>query len=207
MSTPRIKTVPDLIESSPQHKEAKEIGNDHFRLWERNVIDDFKSLNTDEIKNKLSATAFPYAICCENLIGDFNMATVFRCANAFNAKEVFYIGDKKFDKRGCQGVYNYMNITWLPTIEDFIKLKERYVVVGIDNITGSVPLSTYNWKKNTLMIFGNEGVGITPAMKAMCDDIVFIQQFGSVRSLNVATASGIIMNDFVTKFLCEEKCY
>jgi len=33
----------------------------------------------------------------------------------------------------------------------------------------------------------------------MCSRIVMIPQYGSVRSLNVGTASGIVMNDFVSK--------
>jgi tRNA G18 (ribose-2'-O)-methylase SpoU len=93
-----------------------------------------------------------------------------------------------------------MNITWLPTIEDFMKLKGRYSFVGVDNISGSVPLSLYKFPVNPLFIFGSEGVGITPTTQSMCDAIIHIEQFGSIRSLNVATASGIIMNTFVNKF-------
>ena len=33
----------------------------------------------------------------------------------------------------------------------------------------------------------------------MADDVVYIPQLGSVRSLNVGTASGIVMYDYVTK--------
>ena len=196
----KVKTVPDMTLTSPKHQEAIALGNDHFRLWERNVIDEFKSLSESEIKTKLQATAFPYAVCFENLINDFNIASSIRNANAFNAKEVFYIGDKKIDRRGMQGVHNYMNITWLPTIEDFVNLKSTYKIVGFDNIEGSMPLSSYVWTPNTLIVFGSEGVGLSNQMQSMCEEFVYIEQFGSVRSLNVATASGIAMNDFVSKF-------
>jgi tRNA G18 (ribose-2'-O)-methylase SpoU len=196
----RIKTVPDISFTSEKHRQAIIDGDDHYRLWQRNVIDEFKSLSEEEIKLKLSSSAFPYAICCENFINDFNIATTFRNANAFNAKEVFYIGDKKFDRRGMQGVHNYMDITWLSTTDELLALREKYTFVGVDNIEGAQPLSKYNWKPNSLMIFGSESVGITPAMQAVCHEFVYIEQFGSVRSLNVATASGIIMNDFVSKF-------
>lgn len=196
----RLKTLPDLSESSPSHLEAISKGNDHFKLWQRNVIDEFKPLSEDQIKAKLKASSFPYAVCFENFIGDFNIATGIRNANAFNAREVFYLGDKKFDKRGMQGVQNYTEIIWLQSIEDFLKLKDKYKIVGFDNIPGSVPISTYNWHPNTLIVFGSEGVGLTPLMQSYCDELVYIEQFGSVRSLNVATAAGIAMNDFVTKF-------
>lgn len=200
MSKEKIKTQPNLVDTSPAHQAAIASGNDHFRMWERNVIDEFKSLSEDEIKIKLQATAFPYAVCFENLINDFNIASGIRNANAFNAKEVFYIGDKKFDRRGMQGVHNYMNIKWLSTIEEFLTLKATYRIVGFDNIAEAKAISSYTWIPNTLIVFGSEGAGLSSGMKDMCDEFVYIEQFGSVRSLNVATASGIAMNDFVSKY-------
>jgi tRNA G18 (ribose-2'-O)-methylase SpoU len=49
------------------------------------------------------------------------------------------------------------------------------------------------------MIFGEEQRGLSPMALGMADDIVYIPQLGSVRSLNVGTASGIVMYDYVTK--------
>ena len=198
--TPKIKSVPDLSETSPKHLEAIAAGNEHFSLWQRNVADHFKSKSEEEIKTTLQSTAHPFAVCCEHLIGDFNLGTVIRNANAFNAKEVFYIGDKKWDRRAAVGVHNYTSVQWLPTIDDLIKLQERYVIVGIDNVPGAVSLSTYQFVPNTLFVFGEEGVGLTPAMQSFCKDIVEIPMYGSVRSLNCGVASGIVMYDFVSKF-------
>lgn len=195
----KLKTQPDLMASSPDHQAAASLGTDHFRLWERNVIDEFKPLSEEEIKSKLQASAFPYAVCFENLINDFNIASGIRNANAFNAKEVFYIGDKKMDRRGMQGVHNYTEVKWLSTVEEFLALKTTYKIVGFDNIPGATPIINYKWEPNTLIVFGSEGVGLSESMKKMCQEFVYIEQFGSVRSLNVATASGIAMNDIVSK--------
>jgi tRNA G18 (ribose-2'-O)-methylase SpoU len=200
MSKLKIRTAPDLSQDSPAHQQAKIDGPEHFQAWQYNVADRFKSHTVEEIKQELQRTAHPFAVCFENWIGDFNMSSGIRNANAFNAKEVFYLGDKKWDKRGAQGVYNYTEVKWLPTIDDFIKLKERYVIVGVDNVAGACSLRYYHWPRNTLMVFGSEGTGLTPEMQSMCKDIVAIDQFGSVRSLNCGTASGIIMYEFVKQF-------
>lgn len=200
MSKEKVHTIPDMASTSSKHQEVMAMGDDRFRLWQRNVIDEFKSLSEEEIKNRLQSTAFPYAILMENWINDFNISSCFRNANAFNAKEVFYVGNKKIDKRGMSGVHHYMDITFLPTISELLSLKEKYVFVGIDNIDGAAPLDTFVWENNSLMIFGSEGVGLTPEIIKMCDHMVYIKQYGSVRSLNAATASGIIMNDFINKF-------
>jgi len=174
------------------------IGQDPSRNWERNVADHFKDKSEEEIKSTLAATAHPFAVCFEQWVGDFNMGSGIRNANGFNAKEVFYVGNKKWDRRSAVGVYNYTNVQWIPTIEEFAKLAERYVIVGIDNIPGkSVPLSQYRWPENTLMVFGEEGTGLTPGMQALCHDIVEIEMYGSVRSFNCGVASGIMMYDYV----------
>jgi tRNA G18 (ribose-2'-O)-methylase SpoU len=201
----RIRTKPNFADSSPAHIAAIASGREHFESWLYNVEDRFKPCTKEEIKATLKETAFPYAVLCENLIGDFNIATVIRNANAFNAKEFFYIGDKKFDKRGACGVFNYTDINWISSIEELLKLKEHYSFVGIDNVPGSVPLTSFKFPKNPLFIFGSESVGITPAMQELCDSVVHITMHGSVRSLNVGVASGIVLNEFVSNYM-DGKC-
>jgi tRNA G18 (ribose-2'-O)-methylase SpoU len=193
----KIRTTPNLMDSSPIHQAAIAAGDDHFKSWQYNVADHFKDKTQEEIKQTLKETAYPFAVCFEHWIGDFNMGTGIRNANAFNAKEVFYVGTKKWDRRSAVGVHNYTEVQWISDIEDFKKLKDRYVIVGIDNVPGSVPLSTYSFPENTLMVFGEEGVGLTPGMQALCKDIVYIEMFGTVRSLNCGTASGIAMYQYV----------
>lgn len=200
----KVKTAPDLSATSELHNEARQKGDDHFRSWERNVRDHFKALPDDEIKKILKQVSFPFAVCFEHWIGDFNMGSGIRNANAFGAREVFYIGDRKWDRRSAVGVYNYTNVQWLPTIDDLIKLQDKYVIVGIDNVPGSVSIREYRWPfydtRDTLMVFGEEGVGLTPAMQSLCKDIVEIPMYGSVRSLNCGVASGIVMYDYTEKF-------
>lgn len=196
----KLTTQPNISINSPQHQQAVAAGDEHFRRWQRNVVDKYKDKSEEEIQTDLQATAFPFAVCFENFIGDFNIATAIRNANAFNAKEVFYIGDKKIDRRGMCGVHNYTKITWLSTLDQLMELQTDYTFVGADNIPGSVPLISYQWPTKPLIVFGSEEVGLTPGMQAFCKDLVYIEQFGSVRSLNVGTASGIMMNDFVSKY-------
>lgn len=199
--TPKRKTLPDILKSSSDHQKAIEMGDEHYMAWlkDRNVVDHFKDKTNEEINAILRSSAFEYAVCFENILGDFNLATGIRNANAFNAREVFYVGNKRIDRRGALGCYKYCDLKWLPTVDDIKALQDRYTFVGIDNIAGSVPLSSYKWKPNTMMVFGEEGCGISPVMREMCKEIVEIEQFGSVRSLNVGVASGIIMHSFVSQ--------
>jgi tRNA G18 (ribose-2'-O)-methylase SpoU len=194
----KIRTTPNLANDSSAHQEAIQ-NKDHFRAWEFNVANHLKDKTVEEIGQYLKDTANPFAVCMENWVGDFNFSSLIRNANGFNAEKVYYIGDKKYDKRGAVGTYNYTDVQFLPTINDLLDLKNDYCFVGCDNVSGSIPLPSYNWPKKPLMILGSEGTGLTKEVQSMCKDIVHIPMMGSVRSFNAAAASAIIMYDFVRK--------
>lgn len=168
----------------------------------RNVIDYYKEWETDQIKADLDTRRLPFRVAFENLSGDFNKATGMRNANAFMAQEVWIVGDKKWDRRGAVGTHNYMHLKHAENLEK-IWLNEtkirgmRWVVV--DNVPGATPINEYEWKKDSFIIFGEEKRGVTSSALSLADDVVYIPQLGSVRSLNVGTASGIVMYDYVAK--------
>ena len=168
----------------------------------RNVIDYYKEWETDQIKADLDTRRLPFIAAFENLSGDFNKATGMRNANAFMAKEVWIVGDKKWDRRGAVGTHNYMHLKHSPDLESIWLNNEsirKMRWVAVDNIPGATPITQYDWKKDTFMIFGEERRGVSNSSLSLADDVVYIPQLGSVRSLNVGTACGIVMYDYVSK--------
>lgn len=180
-----------------QSEETKQILNS----WLYNVKDEFKPLSKTEIVDVLRKTCFPAAIACEHWLGDFNMSTALRNANGFNLKEMFYIGKRHWHRTGSVGTHHYTKLTHFENTAEFIKhVYKDYVLIGIDNIPGvSVDMREFRWPSNALMIFGEEGVGLTKDMLECCEYVVEIPMFGSVRSLNCGTSSGITIYDYVKK--------
>ena len=153
------------------------------------------------IKEDLQQTAFPYAVMMENWLGDFNLSCVIRSANAFNARAVYYLGRKHYDRRGTVGTHNYTDVIHLKTRDELLKLKENYELVALENtVPSAVTLADAEYSRPPLFILGEEGIGITSETLELCEKFVYIPQYGSVRSLNAAVAGSLIMNDFVTKY-------
>ena len=176
--------------------------SDRWSLWTRNVIDRYKNWSTESIRKDLQRTANPFAVCMEHWQGDFNISTLIRNANAFNAKKVYYLGKKKYDRRGTVGTHHYVDLTYLGiSYSSLVDLKNEYTIVAIDNnVPNTRKLGEFDWnmlKKPPLMVFGEEGVGLTDETLNIADYSIEIPQYGSVRSLNVGTSSGILMYDFV----------
>ena len=170
-------------------------------IVQKNVIDDYKEWETIKIKEDLDRKAFPYSIMMQHIQGDFNISTFIRNGNAFGVKQIFYYGRKKWDRRGAVGTHNYKQLTHLDSFEEIQALKDKYTLVAVENtLESSISISDFKLKENLLFIFGEEMLGISKEVLDICDYSVHINQYGSVRSLNVGTASGIIMQHVSSYF-------
>ncbi len=167
----------------------------------RNLIDYYKLVEEEVIRGDLDARRVPLAIVCENFGHDINVAAVVRCANAFVASRIHICGRRKFDRRGTVGTHHYEHLEFAPDTASVIGQyrDSGYCIVAVENVSGSVDMRSHVWVPNTLMIFGQEGTGITEESLACADAVVSIPQFGSVRSLNVGVAAGIAMYDYHMK--------
>ena len=116
-------------------------------------------------------------------------------------KKFFILAKKKWDRRGAVGTHNYTSLTHLKSYEQLASLGEKYTIIGIDNnLPQTKNLNQFDWEaldKPPLMIFGEEKTGLSKEALEICHLLLEIPQYGSVRSLNVGTSSGVLMYDFV----------
>jgi len=169
----------------------------------RNVTDFYKYWENDAIIADLDSKRNEFVVAVERVNGDFNFSTVIRNCNAFLARKVYRAGKRQYDKRGTVGTHHYEHVDYIDNIISIIyKYRaEGYRIVAIDNVGDSQDIRSYQWEPKSFMLFGEEGRGLSQEAIDMCDDIVYIPQFGSVRSLNLGTASGLAMYDYACKVL------
>jgi tRNA G18 (ribose-2'-O)-methylase SpoU len=167
----------------------------------RNVIDYFAYWSTEAIKADLDTKRHNFSVLISNKFNDFNIGSVIRNANAFLAKEVIIYGRRKFDKRGTVGTVHYENFKYVKVVEE-LNFPDS-LVVGMDNIPLAVPIETFVWPKDkhVILAFGQEQTGLPQEIIDVCQHMVYIKQYGSVRSLNVGCASAITMFDYCQKVL------
>ena len=180
----------------------------------RNIIDHYHYWNDDAIRADLDDKRFNYSVVCCNIGNDFNIAIVIRNANAFLAKEVLIYGHKKYDRRGTVGTHHYTNFRHVRDIDSLSVFLDMHSsgygneaggrkvrVIGIDNVPTAKDVNAYTFDPNIhyIMVFGQEQIGIPSDVLSMCDDVLYIPQYGSVRSINVGCASSIIMNQYCSQ--------
>ena len=165
----------------------------------RNVIDKYKGLSVAEIKDDLDRSRHDFHVAIENFQHDFNIGTIARNANAFNAAGIHIIGRRHWNRRGAMKTEAYMHIFHHKTVMEFINWAKQnnLKLIAVDNQKGSKKLNEIELEKGSILVFGNESDGLSKEMVEACKEMVAIEQFGSTRSVNVGVASGILMYEFV----------
>ncbi len=165
----------------------------------RNVVDRYRYWRVEAIVEDLDRTRFPFHVAVENWSHDLNIGTVVRNANAFGAAAVHVVGRRRWNRRGAMVTDRYQHVLHHPTIEDLLEWStgSGLEVVGIDNLEGSVPLESVRLPERCVLVFGQEGPGLSEPARAACSMVCSIAMFGSTRSINAGVASGIAMHSWI----------
>jgi tRNA G18 (ribose-2'-O)-methylase SpoU len=171
-----------------------------------NVLDHLKSQTVLEIKNYCKNSSIDAGVAMMHVSGDFNLSTLIRNANFFGYKEVCYVGKKKWDRRGSVGTYHYTDLSHFTDEQSFVDYvkNQNYNLIAVENNIPEYEHKTYDLYEEDLFygidkpmfVFGEEKDGLSDFMLDNCDLVITIQAYGSVRSLNVGTTSGIIMSNY-----------
>lgn len=80
--------------------------------------------------------------------------------------------------------------------------QDGYSLVALDNGPGSISLWDFSWPRKVALVAGNEVDGVSSEMLESCQNRIFLPMHGYKRSLNVTTAFGIAVYDYIRTFRC-----
>ena len=167
----------------------------------RNVIDRYRYWRLEAIVADLDEGRHPFHVAIENWQHDMNIGAVVRNANAFLAAEVHIVGRRTWNRRGAMVTERYQHVRYHATVEELAAWagEENLPVIGIDNLPGAVPIGSADLPRACVLLFGQEGPGLSDAARAVCNAVLSIPQFGSTRSINAGVASGIAMYEWIRR--------
>lgn len=167
----------------------------------RNVVDEYRYWTREAIVDDLDTRRHGFHVAIENWGHDANIGTVVRTANAFLAEAVHIVGRRRWNRRGAMVTDRYQHIHHHATIDDLRSWAAEHglVVVAVDNTPGSVRLEETELPANALLLFGQEGPGVTDEAHSAAALTVSIAQFGSTRSINAGVAAGIVMHAWIAQ--------
>ena len=165
----------------------------------RNVADRYRYWSNEAIVADLDSRRHGFHVAIENWQHDLNIGTVIRTANAFNASGVHVVGRRRFNRRGAMVTDRYLHLHHHDTFAGLLAWAgdRDLPVVGIDIIPGSVPLESVALPERCVLLFGQEGPGLTEEACAAAEVVCSITQYGSTRSINAGVAAGIAMHSWI----------
>jgi tRNA G18 (ribose-2'-O)-methylase SpoU len=165
----------------------------------RNVVDRYRYWRMDAIVADLDARRHPFHVAVENWQHDLNIGSVVRTANAFLAAEVHIIGRRRWNRRGAMVTDRYQHIRHHDSVDAFETwaMQVGLALYGIDNLPGAQPIEAAELPESCVLVFGQEGPGLTDCMRQACLSTLSIAQFGSTRSINAGAAAAIAMHTWI----------
>ena len=225
----------------------------------RNVLDRYRYWRVAAIKADLDQRGrHDFEVAVENWTHDFNIGSMVRTANAFQARRVHIVGPHKWNRKGSLMTELYQHVEHHPSITELVECWRMRIageiaatqaeaqaaalhahwaataasddgsddsnnkavsaataqvsaaearirelkaarVIAMDIIDGAVPMETYAFPQRCLLLFGAEGPGLSAKALELADDVVYISQFGSVRSINAGAAAAVAMHAWIAQ--------
>lgn len=165
----------------------------------RNVVDAYRYWSREAIVADIDQRRHPLHIAIENFGHDANIGGVVRTANAFAVDTVHIVGRRRWNRRGAMVTDRYQGLRHHETTAELLAFAEQagLTVVAVDNVPGALRLEETTLPRDCLLVFGQEGPGITDGARAGAALTVSIAQFGSTRSINASVAAGIAMHAWI----------
>lgn len=174
----------------------------------RNVADRYRYWTVDAIVADLDRRRHPFHVAIENWQHDRNIGGVVRNANAFLAAEVHIVGRRRWNRRGAMVTERYQHVRHHDDVAGLVRFADDrgLALVGIDNVDGSIALESVPLPRDCVLLFGQEGPGLSVEAVDACQQVCSIEMFGSTRSINAAVASGIAMHAWLREHVHGVPC-
>ena len=183
--------------------------NDTIQSNRSNVIEYYRQWQTKEVRADLQKNRSDAVMIFQNVSYNINIACSIRSNNAFLGKEIYICGRRKYDSRACVGTNHFENVYHADNLKEVIDHCHSlgYTVYAIDNIMEYNPINLMDihFPQKSAFVFGEENAGLSQEEIELCDGMIYIGMYGSVRSLNVSVASGIILYEYTRQWRQEIK--
>lgn len=165
----------------------------------RNVADAYRYWRREAIVADVDTRRHPFHVAIENFQHDHNIGTVVRTANAFAAAAVHIVGKRRWNRRGAMVTDRYQHLYHQPDGIALTEFAARHdlAVVAVDNAPTAQPLETVTLPRDCVLLFGQEGPGVSAEARDNASLLVSIAQFGTTRSINAGVAAGIVMHTWI----------
>ncbi|NLL75285.1 MAG: 23S rRNA (guanosine(2251)-2'-O)-methyltransferase RlmB [Erysipelothrix sp.] len=166
-------------------------------------IEDYTYYQLDDL---LTDNKHQLIVLCDQLEDPHNLGAILRSCDAAGVDGVIVgkhrsVGLNATVAKVSTGAINTVKVVEATNMVDTIKtLKNHgYWVIAAENDVKAVDYTEFNVDMPIVLVVGSEGSGISRLVKKECDILTTIPMNGSVNSLNVSVATGILLFDIIRR--------
>lgn len=149
----------------------------------------------------------PVTVLLDNIRSLYNVGAFFRTADAVRATQIVLAGitptpdDPRIAKTalGAERVQAWTKVAEAASAIDDLRAR-GHEIAGIETSLHAVDVFDWQPRFPVCVVFGHEVDGISPALLDRCDVHVRIPTLGTKRSINVATAGGVVLYELLRKY-------
>jgi tRNA G18 (ribose-2'-O)-methylase SpoU len=141
-------------------------------------------------------------LACPAFRSRVNLSNIVRTCGCFGIRRVIACGSGRLDDRIARDGADSVTIEVhrsLPPVLDRLK-RDGWQLVGLEQATHSENLFTFPFVSRTVLVIGNERLGIEPDVLARLDRVAEIPMAGMPHSLNAATSTAVAIYEYCRQF-------
>ncbi|MGH7193091.1 MAG: TrmH family RNA methyltransferase [Candidatus Saccharimonadales bacterium] len=146
-------------------------------------------------------------VACAPMRSNVNLSRIVRTAGCCGVRQVICCGAAKIidkiardsvDDRSPLAVDIRVHRTLLPPLREL--RASGYRLVGLEQTNDSISLLEYRFHRRSVLVVGNERLGLEDDLLRQLDDVVEIPVFGLPHAYNAATATAMALYEFCRQY-------
>lgn len=141
-------------------------------------------------------------VACVPMRSNVNVSAVARTASACGVRRLILCGNAKLISKiardGAAAIDVEIHRTLPPVLRSY--RASGYRLVGLEQTTNSQNLHAYTFARRSVLVIGNERLGLSDEVLAELDDVVEIPVYGLPYSYNAATAAAMALYEYCRQF-------
>jgi tRNA G18 (ribose-2'-O)-methylase SpoU len=141
-------------------------------------------------------------VACPPMRSNVNLSRIARAASCCGVERMISCGTAKLIWKIARDCGDALAIEIHRTLPPVLKTlrQEGFQLVGLEQTTGSQRLDTFRFQRRTVLVIGNERLGIEEDVLRLLDQTVEIPVYGLPYSHNVATAAAMALYEYCRQY-------
>lgn len=141
-------------------------------------------------------------VACVPMRSNVNISAIARTVSACAVPRMIVCGNAsligKIARDGVEQVQLEVRRTLAPVLR---RLRdEGYRLVGLEQTTNSTSIHEYRFERRSVLVVGNERLGLAQEILDLLDDVIEIPVYGMPHSFNAATATSMALYEYCRQF-------